>query len=68
MFVTRGESEFEVSIGAVDGEWEGKIVEYNLNRVVPIVHPVTTGHPSMPLSLVCGDAGNAFPEELDETG
>ena len=38
MFVTRGESEFEVSIGAIDGEWEGKIVEYNLSRVVPIVH------------------------------
>jgi hypothetical protein len=38
MFVTRGESEFEVSISAVDGEWEGKIVEYNLSRVVPIVH------------------------------
>ena len=38
MVVTRGESEFEVSIGAVDGEWEGKIVEYNLSRVVPTVH------------------------------
>ena len=38
MLVTRGESEFEVSIGAVDGEWEGKIVESNLSRVVPTVH------------------------------
>ena len=38
MFVTRGESEFDVSISAVDGEWEGKIVEYNLSRVVPTVH------------------------------
>ncbi len=38
MFVTRGESEFEVSIRAVDGEWEGKIVEHNLSRVVPTVH------------------------------
>ena len=38
MFLTRGESEFEVSIRAVDGEWEGKIVEHNLSRVVPTVH------------------------------
>src|SRR5215468_5636921 len=38
MFVTRGESEFEITICAVDGEWEGKIVEHNLSRVVPTVH------------------------------
>ena len=38
MFVTRGESEFEVSIRMVDGEWEGKIVEHNLSRVVPTAH------------------------------
>ena len=38
MLVTRGESEFEVSISLVDGEWEGKIVEHNLSRVVPTVH------------------------------
>ena len=38
MFVTRGESEFEVSISMVDGEWEGKIVEHNLSRLVPTVH------------------------------
>jgi hypothetical protein len=38
MLVTRGESEFEVSISLVDGEWEGKIVEYNLSRVVPTIH------------------------------
>ena len=38
MLVTRGESEFEVSINLVDGEWEGKIVEHNLSRVVPTVH------------------------------
>src|SRR5215813_3119137 len=38
MFLTRGESEFEVSIRVVDNEWEGKIVEYNLSRVVPTVH------------------------------
>ena len=38
MFLTRGESEFEVSIRAVDSEWEGKIVEHNLSRVVPTVH------------------------------
>jgi hypothetical protein len=38
MFITRGESEFEVSIGMVDGEWEVKIVENNLSHVVPTVH------------------------------
>jgi len=38
MLVTRGESDFEVSISLVDGEWEGKIVEHNLSRVVPTVH------------------------------
>src|SRR5262245_51525253 len=38
MFVTRNESEFEVSISMVDGEWEGKIVENDLSHVVPIVH------------------------------
>jgi hypothetical protein len=38
MLVTRGESEFEVSISLVDGEWEGKIVEHNLSRIVPTVH------------------------------
>jgi hypothetical protein len=38
MLITRGESDFEVSISLVDGEWEGKIVEHNLSRVVPTVH------------------------------
>ena len=38
MLVTRGESEFEISISLIDGEWEGKIIEHNLNRVVPTVH------------------------------
>jgi hypothetical protein len=38
MLVTRGVSEFEVSISLIDGEWEGKIIEHNLNRVVPTVH------------------------------
>ena len=38
MLVTRSESEFEVTISLVDGEWEGKIVEYNLSRAVPTVH------------------------------
>lgn len=38
MFVTRGESEFEISMCPLDGEWEGKIVEHNLSRVVPTVH------------------------------
>lgn len=38
MFITRGDSEFEVTLRAVDAEWEGKIVEYALSRAVPIVH------------------------------
>jgi hypothetical protein len=38
MLVIRGESEYEVSISLIDGEWEGKIVENNLSRVVPTVH------------------------------
>jgi hypothetical protein len=38
MFVTRSESEFEVSISMRDGEWEGRIVENNLSRLVPTVH------------------------------
>ena len=38
MLVTRGESEYEVSITLIDGEWEGKIVEHNLSRVMPTVH------------------------------
>jgi len=67
MFVTRGESEFEVSIGAIDGEWEGKIVECNLSRVVPIVHLCHSW-----TSLDAALAGvrrrwqRLFPEELDE--
>ena len=67
MFVTRGESEFEVSVGAVDSEWEGKIVEYNLNRVVPTVHLCHNW-----TSLDAAVAGvqrrwqRLFPDELDE--
>jgi hypothetical protein len=38
MLVIRGESEYEVSISLIDGEWEGKIVENNLSRVVPTMH------------------------------
>jgi hypothetical protein len=67
MLVTRGESEFEVSIGAVEGEWEGKIVEHTLSRVVPTVHLCHNW-----LSLDAALAGvrrrwqRLFPEELDE--
>lgn len=38
MFVTRGDSEFEITVRPVDGEWEGKIIEYALSRVVPTLH------------------------------
>lgn len=67
MFVTRGESEFEVSIGAIDSEWEGKIVECNLSRVVPTVHLCHNW-----TSLDAAVAGvrrrwqRLFPDELDE--
>jgi len=67
MFVTRGESEFEVSIGAVDGEWEGKIVEYNLSRVVPVVHLCHNWiSPDAALLGVRRRWQRLFPEELDE--
>jgi hypothetical protein len=67
MLVTRGESEFEVSVSLVDGEWEGKIVEHNLSRVVPTVH--------LCHKWTSNDAAIAgvrrrwqrlFPDELDE--
>lgn len=38
MFVNREESAFEISIRAVDGEWEGKIVEHSMVRLLPTVH------------------------------
>ena len=38
MLVYRGNSEFTVDIRAVEGEWEGKIVEHQISRIVPTVH------------------------------
>ncbi len=38
MRITRGDSEFEVSIGEANGEWEGRIVEYNTIRMTPTLH------------------------------
>jgi hypothetical protein len=39
MVICQGESEFEVSIRATDdGEWEGRIVEYNTSRLLPVLH------------------------------
>lgn len=67
MFVTRGESEFEVSISMIDGEWEGKIVENNLSRLVPTVHLCHNW-----TSLDAAIAGvrrrwqRLFPDEADE--
>jgi hypothetical protein len=67
MFVTRGESEFEVSISLIDGEWEGKIVESNLSRLVPTVHLCHNW-----TSLDAAFAGvrrrwqRLFPDEADE--
>jgi hypothetical protein len=67
MLVTRGESEFEVSIHLVDSEWEGKIVEYNLSRVVPTVH-LCHNWPSRDAALagVRRRWQRLFPDELDE--
>jgi len=67
MFVTRGESEFEVSISLVDGEWEGKIVENTLSHVVPIVHLChnwTTSDAAV--AGVRRRWQRLFPDELDE--
>jgi hypothetical protein len=39
MLIPKGDSEFEISIRATDeGEWEGRIIEYNLSRVLPTPH------------------------------
>ena len=38
MLLSKGESEFEVSIREADGEWEGRIVEYNMSRLTPTFH------------------------------
>jgi hypothetical protein len=38
MVILKGESEFEVSIREVDGEWEGQIIEYNIGRLTPTLH------------------------------
>jgi len=39
MLIARGDSEFEINICVTDeGEWEGRIVEYNMSRVLPTSH------------------------------
>ena len=39
MFIAKGDSEFEITIGVTDeGEWEGVIVEYNITRPMPTPH------------------------------
>jgi hypothetical protein len=38
MRIPKDESEFEVSIRAADGEWEGRIVEYHISRLTPTLH------------------------------
>ena len=36
MIISKGDIDFEVTIQAVDdGEWEGRIIEYNLSRMLP---------------------------------
>ena len=67
MWVTRDDSEFEVSISLVDGEWEGKIVENNLSRVVPTMH-LCHNWTSRDAALagVRRRWQRLFPDELDE--
>ena len=39
MVISRGESEFEVHICLTDeGEWEGRIIEYTMTRLMPTLH------------------------------
>jgi hypothetical protein len=38
MVIVKGESEFDVSVREVDGEWEGQIIEYNIGRLTPTLH------------------------------
>lgn len=67
MVVSKGDSAFEVSIRAVDGEWEGKIVEHQISRVVPTVHLCHNWTSSA--AAVAGVRRRwqrLFPEDLDE--
>jgi hypothetical protein len=38
MRLLKEDSEFEISICATDGEWEGRITEYHISRLTPIPH------------------------------
>lgn len=38
MLISKVGSEFEVSIYEIDGEWEGYIVEHNIDRVTSVCH------------------------------
>ncbi len=39
MLIRKGDSEFEVTIRLTDeGEWEGRITEYNISRLMPTPH------------------------------
>ena len=38
MVICKEESEFDVSIREVDGEWEGHIIEHNVGRLTPTLH------------------------------
>lgn len=38
MMIARGDSTFEVTICATEGEWEGRIVEYHIARMTPTIH------------------------------
>ncbi len=39
MLIRKGDSEFEFTIRLTDeGEWEGRIIEYNVSRLMPTPH------------------------------
>lgn len=38
MLISKMDSEYEVSIYEIDGEWEGLITEHNINRVTSVCH------------------------------
>jgi hypothetical protein len=38
MLISKVDSEFEVSIYEIDGEWEGLITEHNIHRVISVSH------------------------------
>jgi hypothetical protein len=38
MFISKLDSKFDVSISEIDGEWEARIIEHNVNRITSTCH------------------------------